>query len=315
MRNSFVFPIALVILLFSCKNKEGNHIGMLDFGTVTPKHSPSKTLVLDFNPEAKKDQSAYVELAFLSGEGDKVPEAYFVVNGKETASNVARIYAKEAPDNELPITLRFKDNAPQKAYKGNLVVVDASDKLKDFITYGKGDDKFSIGDGQVIASWSAKYNRPYPVWEWIIIILAAVLLAAALLWFLLVKEKIYPTFKGGELYIRSDDQKEDMHIRLKGLNGVSLGHPNGNSSPGILAGKHYTALKDADFHIELKPFKKKRNVYLKLVNSSGADVKVSYQNIKNMPIGNEILYNDDEVKINNRLGITYLNTRQIRQDI
>jgi len=289
----------------------------LNFGTLHPKEKIQKELMLDFNNEAISDTSAFIELAFLTEKDDRPTGIDFLVNGKSVESNRIKFYARDFRDTKkAKIGVYFKEGSKEQSFKGKLELINVSPQLREN-TYLTGGDTLTIN--HILKEWNAKYVVPTPGYVRILLILLFLLLISLFVWFLALKEKTYPKFQGGDIYLQFMGEKEGKQLSLKGKTGILINNLS-NRKQGFFS-KLFTGEKvilkydaDTNFEVQIRPTRKKNKTWAKIHNISHADIKVSNGSLKDLVYDGGLLYNEDKFRINQKLELTYLNYNHLREE-
>lgn len=277
-----LFSIAIVC--FSC-SKTKKAATSMDFGEAHPNQIVEKTLVLNFNDEAKADSNSFVEFTYLNKD-DSQPNGFeFTINGKSVQGNKLKFYAynfvNKSP--EVKIGIKFPKGTKETEYSGNFVLTNASVDLQQFIT--QGTDKVPSQIGEKVGKWDVIYNDPIPLWIRLVVGIGLLLFIISLLWFILSRPNMPfgdKTFKKGMLSFLDGDATT---INLEKLKVYDI-----SKKLGIEEG------------LTLEPFdklyqrKKQRFARLKN-NSANLEIKLKYDNVEETIGVNQELYNMDEIKI------------------
>ena len=191
----FAVLIGFIMFVSSCGEKAATSSGSLDFGEVNPGKMIEKTLTLDFNAAAKADKAAFLEFQFCDSIGSPVPNVTFLVGKRKINGQKFRITPADLdPNNKVRISIQFSQNAAEKDYSGYLMLVNASDELKQNISHP--DTKTPINVHQKIGAFKATYKVPMPAWQEYLFYAVAVLLVSILLWIVILRDKVYPPMSG-----------------------------------------------------------------------------------------------------------------------
>jgi hypothetical protein len=285
----------------SCGEKAVTSSGSLDFGEVNPGKKIEKTLTLDFNAAAKADKAAFLEFQFCDSLGAPVENITFLVGKRKVQGQKFRVTPADLdPNNKVRISIDFAQNAKEKEYAGYLMLVDASDELKQNISHP--DTKTPINVHQKIGAFKATYKVPMPAWLFWTILASSILLIVATVIFILTRD--------------------NMPFGKKTFTCGTLGFPNGDFASVNL---ERLALFDISkqFGIDpgliLEPYDKKTigsaKRMARLKNTSNLDVKIVIDNLEQVVGATEDLYNMDEVKIylpGSVYMFNYINSKTIR---
>lgn len=264
----FLFP-AFAFLFVGCGEKKEATLGQMDFGVITPSHSVQKTLVLQFNDEARNDPDSFVEFMFLTKSGYRFPknQIQFTVNGKVQP---LKFYAHDfgPGPQDVKIGIHFTDLAKQQVYEGRFVVVDASHDLRQYITYGDKNRKVVVGDLTSGLSVQFRYLIPWPVWVKAVVYGGAAIVLFLVLWFVFLKKKLFLQFDGGSIEFLEPTQQD---VRLRGLRLLYLGANERHSQGGLwrlFTGKVAHVMGDIPVGAIVYPVKLRNKVSHKIKNDS-----------------------------------------------
>ena len=191
----FAFLVGFLMFVSSCGEKAVTSSGSLDFGEVNPGKKIEKTLTLDFNAAAKADKAAFLEFQFCDSLGAPVENITFLVGKRKVQGQKFRVTPADLdPNNKVRISIDFAQNAKEKEYAGYLMLVDASDELKQNISHP--DTKTPINVHQKIGAFKATYKVPMPAWQEYMYYALAFLLVILLLWIGFIRDKVYPPMTG-----------------------------------------------------------------------------------------------------------------------
>lgn len=154
----------------------------------------SQTLCFETNEELKgKDWKTKFGLFKMTSDGSYVPvgnEVILYKNGDVCLNNILEITSK---DEEVELGIEFAPNAPEGVHKWFLKVVDNGgfDRINEYTTT---EDSLPL-----LLEWKAeKKDVLNPLLKGIIITLL-VILSLLLVWFCILKNMFYPTFKIGNI--------------------------------------------------------------------------------------------------------------------
>jgi len=191
----FAILIGYILFFTSCGEQVATSSSSLDFGEVNPGKSIVKTMTIDFNDAAKSDKSSFLEFQFCDSIGSPVPNVTFLVGKRKINGQKFRITPADLdPNNKVRISIQFSQNAVEKNYSGYLMLVNASDELKQNIS--NPDSKEPINIHQKIGEFKANYKVPMPAWQEYIYYALAFLLVFLLLWVGFIRDKVYPPMTG-----------------------------------------------------------------------------------------------------------------------
>lgn len=206
-KNKSILLILVVLSLFSCKKEveDINVLNSVDFGEadyykpflfckkeLTPL---DKTFRFEFNDEAQKENS-FVELSLYDRKTNQ-PVTSSVVSilkdGEEQKGNKFTISAND--EEMLTLGLLFDKNADSDNYQWLFRVSASSlDRISN-ITLENQDEEIAV------LLISAKFNKRINPLLLGIIIFLIVVVGALLIWWLVIRKALYPTFKVGAVTI------------------------------------------------------------------------------------------------------------------
>ena len=285
-----LFFWAILFTFCSC-GKPNKPTANMDFGEVHPDKIIEKILTLDFNEEAQQDPNAFVEFVYLSKDGLPPAGIIFTNDGKDIKGNVLKLYAKDFVVNHTKkIGIRFPSGSKQQEYEGVLKLVDASQDLKQYITFGDSSSSFQVND--IIGNWKAEYNDPYPIWLKLAIGLVLIIIVAFGT-FKYLKRMNGPmgpkSFKNGMISFLDGNTAS---VRLEDLTTYNI-----SKALGIEEG---IVLEPYD-----KPSPNGKKRFARLKNTSSATVKILYDGIEETIGISQDLYNSDVIQITNSENKTF----------
>lgn len=198
----YIFYIMLPAVLFSCRPNDGDIrvLNSIDFGKAG-YYKPfwfcekeilplEKTLVFEFNEEAKKDDS-FIELTLTDrNTGNVVGQdiVSMLINGEETHTNSIKISPSQLnTDNEMIFGFSFHEEAPSGNHQWLLKVTDSSlDRVEDIHLETQNDPAVFL----ISATFSKRMN---PLLLGVYIFLAVVV-GLFLFWILVMRPLLYPRF-------------------------------------------------------------------------------------------------------------------------
>ena len=199
----YIFCIALVAVLSSCRGDDDNIrvTNSIDFGKVSyykpfvfckkEIHPLEKTLVFDFNEEAKKDNS-FVELTLTDRNTGKAVEQESVtmlINGEEIRNNKVKISPSLLnAANEITFGFLFHPNTPSGNQQWLLKVTDSSLDRVDNIHLETQNDPAVV----LISAGFSKRINPLLLGLYIFL---AILVGLFLCWVIAIRHIMYPRFK------------------------------------------------------------------------------------------------------------------------
>ena len=279
----FTCLVVGIVFLSSCGDNSIVSNGNLDFGEVNPGQKIEKNLTIDFNAAAKSDKSAFLEFEFCDSLGSPISEITFIVGQRKFQGQKFRITPTDLdPNNKVRIGIQFSANATEKDYAGYLMLVNASDELKQNIS--NPDTKKNINVLEKIGTFKATYRVPMPTWLFWSVILLSITIVAFIIFFILTRNNMpfgKKTFTYGTIGFPN---LESPTVYLDKLGSFDISKVL-NLEPGLI-------LEPYD---KLIPGGKKRMARLR--NSSNMEVKIVVDNTEQMIGVMEDLYNMDEVKI------------------
>ena len=200
-----LFFWAILFTFCSC-GKPNKPTAKMDFGEVHPDKIIEKILTLDFNEEAQQDPNAFVEFVYLSKDGLPPAGIIFTNDGKDIKGNVLKLYAKDFVVNHTKkIGIRFPSGSKEQEYEGVLKLVDASQDLKQYITFGESASSFQVND--IIGNWKAEYNDPYPIWLKLAIGFMFILIIGVVIYFILWSKRKFGSMDVEVLKYKEEDKK------------------------------------------------------------------------------------------------------------
>ncbi len=269
-----VISILIVVFNTSC-NKNKSKLAAIQFGEVK-KYKPSfgsnpyqkilnVAVELQFNKHAV-EKNSFVELEWVNENGGQPKDFTFYVNGTKMLDNSIRFNARDyAANPKVELGLQFKEGSTEDKYKGYLKV--------------KKSDLDRIDNADLIAQitpeifrWQAKFSETlHPIIKGLIAALIA-FISFHILWFLLAKPLFFPSFKRGEFEVLEPAYNT---IKLKGYKQFHLGSKQ-KIRQGFLS-KFYTgkigqAMREYDFNITLKPFRRRGNIWCRIKADAEVDV-------------------------------------------
>lgn len=217
-------PILLVLLIFllnSCKTEDDNpnNLPGINFGTSTyydsflfsdsSNDSLTKTLKINFNDWAK-DNDAYADLYFLSDHGEIIgspdSKVKLFINNIPVPNGIIQLTSTEKPSDSLEIKLLFDPSIKSKKFDGYLM-------LQNGIIERINNIEIQNASGIELFKWNAKQevvmNPLKKGLLWFLFIFASSLL----IWFLLIRNKMYPKMARGQIILNSPYYKS---IKTKG---------------------------------------------------------------------------------------------------
>jgi len=283
----------ITIVCFSC-GKTKKVATTMDFGEAHPNQIVEKTLVLNFNEEAKADSNSFVEFTYLNKD-DSQPNGFeFTINGEVVQGNKLKFYAYKFVNKspEVKIGIKFPKGAKETEYSGNFVLTNASLDLQQFIT--QGTEKVPSQIGEKVGKWNVIYKDPIPLWLKLVVGIGLILVLISLLWFILTRPNMLfgpKTFKKGMLSFLDGDTTT---INLEKLKVYDI-----SKKLGIEEG---LTLEPVD-----KLYQRKKQRFARLKNNSAnLEIKLKYDNVEETIGVNQELYNLDEIKIITQDKKTYL---------
>lgn len=275
MRRLSIFIFLLTVVFCTSCNKNKSNLAAIKFGEVK-KYSPSfgsdpyqKILTvpveLQFNKHAIEKDS-YVELEWVNENGVKPRDFTFYVNETKMLDNSIRFNARDFNSSkQVKLGLLFNEGAGEGKYKGYLKV-----KKSDLDRIDNA-DLLSQSNPEIFR-WQAKFTETlHPIIKGIIAALIAIV-SFHILWFLLAKPLFYPSFKRGEFEVLEPSYNT---IKLKGYKQFHLGGKQ-KVRQGFIS-KFYTgkigqAMREYDFNITLKPFRRRGNIWCRIKADADVDV-------------------------------------------
>lgn len=285
----FIISILIVVLSTSC-NKNKSNLAAIQFGSAK-KYSPSfgsnpyeqildVAVELQFNKHAI-EKNSFVELEWVNEKGAKPTGFFFYINGTKMLDNNIRFNAKDyAANQSVKLGLQFKDGMTKGKYKGYLKVKKSDlDRIDhaDLLAESKPE----------IFRWQARFTETlHPIIKGLIATLIAIV-SFHVLWFLLAKPLFFPSFKRGEFEVLEPAYQT---IKLKGYKQFHLGGKQ-KIRQGFFS-KFYTgkigqAMREYDYNITLKPFRRRGNIWCRIKADAEVDVDPR----------RGTMYNYDELKI------------------
>ncbi|MBI9056984.1 MAG: hypothetical protein JEZ01_04355 [Labilibaculum sp.] len=169
-----------------------------------------KKLSIDFNDFAK-EQQAYVTLFVVDKEGNTINDACFqlLVNNKLCSSNSFFIQASEIDSsNIVKVAIKILPGAAQKKEYLYLAV-----KNHNLDRVGN----FDLGSDNRVMAVQYEYNEVFNPLALTLFIFAVVVLSFIILWFLILRNLVYPKMKKGKITINDPYFKS---IKYKGVRKV-----------------------------------------------------------------------------------------------
>lgn len=192
---SYYFAICLLVFFCSCGGKKDSpKIGNLDFGEVNPGKESEILLPIEFNNAARENPEAFLEFEYKNSLNEPIPNVIFKVSSKVVSGKFKIKPSDVGPDGNVKLEVQFSENANEKDYEGYLMLVNASDELKQNITFGDSTNSTSINNK--IGVFHAKYVVPTPQWKLYLMYVLAFLFVSLLLWLLIIRNKVYPPMTG-----------------------------------------------------------------------------------------------------------------------
>lgn len=332
MKNSIIkiFSfIGILLLLQGCHKEELSELSSIDFGKskyfrsfLWLKVNPdtlTKTFQVEFNQAALKNSNSYIDLELIIKEGDKqireLKNIELYLNGKKQKSNQFKIRVKDIKDDgKISLSMVFLPDAEGKHYSGYLSIV-SSNKID------RVNESVIDSESKTIAifRWDASYSVIINPLLLGLLIGIAILFCLLLIWFFLLKKKIYPVFTGGQILVFNNDVQEEK-INLKGKIACYLGKsniPEQSKIRRMFCGSYAYGLNYSDFRITVKPipyvlhhdkhYKSKRLACIMEFKSINSLLKIYPENMG--IFGKEVLYNDTKYKLDEIASIQYLNSR------
>lgn len=302
---SYYFAICLLVFFCSCcGEKDSPKIGSLDFGEVNPGKASEVLLPIEFNDAAMNNPEAFLEFEYKNSLNEPIPNVIFKVSSNVVSGKFKIKPSDVGPDGNVKLGVQFSENATEKDYEGYLMLVNASDELKQNITFGDSTNTTSINNK--IGVFHAKYVVPMAEWLFWTILILSVFIVIGTFVFILTRDNMpfgNKTFKYG-----------------------TIGFPNGEIPSAKLEKFAIYDISKAfgiDAGVTLEPYDKKENYKHKRMarirNKSNLVVTILYDGIEQIIGVTEDLYNMDEVKIittdNKICHISYTNNKNIRSII
>lgn len=309
MKRDFIKIIYLLVAIAAIISCEKGNSGKeeIGFGEVRPGQTSEKTLTLNFNTEATKDSSAFVEFVFESENGERPENIEFTIDGTVVIGNSLKFFAKaNAGKHDVKIGIRFPKGSPQKRYSGIFVIKNASEALSKGITYTS--KKLPVQVGESVAAWSAKYNDPIPFWKVIVFVaLIVLILVSAVIYVLTRNNRLFgsKTFKSGMITFPNCDAKV-TNVRLDNLVKYDLSFAFDGLEEGLI----------------LEPFDKihsgRKKRFARIKNTSKTlNLNIIHDDIEEIAGTAQELYHLDEIKIimaeNKNFLFRYSNNKNIRK--
>ena len=199
--NITISIVALSLFLLSC-DKGGVSLGTVKYypgfifsdSSMTPV---TRTFDLEFSEDAKQDKNCFAEFQFVDNNGKPVStkEMQVSIGGKELKDNKFKVYSN---DTEKQLTFTFSPNAKEGKHQGYLKLVSHNlDRLDS--------QQLSPGQQAEAFQWTMHFKRTMNPFAKGLLWLLAVLCGLLLLWFLLLKQIVYPRIKLSRLQLQSDD--------------------------------------------------------------------------------------------------------------
>jgi len=307
--SNILMIFSLFLICAGCSKKK-NNLSALQFGEVK-SYSPefgnepyNKILIvpieLKFNKEAVEKQS-FIELEWVNADGNTPANITYFVNGTQILDNNIRFNAKNFNQPaRVELGLQFKESIAEGKHSGYLKI-----KRSDLDRV----DSFDLSNTTQIEifRWQARFTKTlHPVIKGLIAALLAII-AFHLIWFLMLKPIFYPKFKRGELEMLEPTYNT---IKLKGYKQFHLGGKE-KVCQGFIS-KFYTgkigqAMREYDFDITLKPFRRRGNIWCRIKAEAALDADPRRGTI----------YNFDEINISTankeKIKLVYKNSKNNRR--
>lgn len=296
---SVILVFGLIFFCTSC-SKKANKLSALQFGEVksyTPQfgNQPFKKILtvpieLKFNKEAIEKRS-FIELAWVNTNGSKPTNISYFINGTKMLDNSIRFNAKDYTSTQrVELGLQFNEGIVEGKYNGFLKIKQSNlDRV----------DSFDLNNNaeMEIFRWQAKFGKTlHPVIKGLIAALLAIV-TFHLLWFIILKPIFYPKFKRGEFEMLAPA----YHIiKLKGYRQFHLGSKE-KIKQGFIS-KFYTGkigqtMREYDFNITLKPFRRRGNIWSRIKADAALDVEPRRGTLYNFDEINIITANKEKIKL------------------
>jgi hypothetical protein len=192
---SYYFAICFLVFFCSCGGKKDSpKIGSLDFGEVNPGRTSEVLLPIEFNNAAINNPEAFLEFEYKNSLNEPIPNVIFKVSSNVVSGRFKIKPSDVGPDGNVKLGVQFSEKATEKDYEGYLMLVNASEELKQNITFGDSTNSTSINNK--IGEFHAKYVVPTPQWKLYLMYALAFLLVSLLLWLLFIRNKVYPPMTG-----------------------------------------------------------------------------------------------------------------------
>lgn len=311
MRRCVFYILVFGIMLFcsSCSKKTDN-LSALQFGEVKsykPEfgNQPYGKIItvpieLKFNKEAV-DKQSFIELEWVNNNGGKPANINFFVNQTKMLGNNIRFNAKDfATHKRVELGLQFNEGIIEGKHNGFLKIKQSDlDRV----------DSFDLNNNTQIEifRWQAQFTKTlHPIIKGLIAALLA-LIVFHLIWFIVMKPIFYPKFKRGEFEMLAPAYNT---IKLKGYRQFYLGSKE-KIKQGFFS-KFYTgkigqAMREYDFNITLKPFRRRGNIWCRIKADAALDVDPR----------RGTLYNYDEINISTadkeKIKLVYKNSKNNRR--
>lgn len=305
----YILVFGMMLFCGSC-SKKANNLSALQFGEVksyAPQfgHQPYKKILtvpieLKFNKEAIEKQS-FIELEWVNTNGKMPINVNYFVNGTKMLDNKIRFNAKDfTGPKRVELGLQFMEGIAEGKHNGYLKIKQSDlDRV----------DSFDLNNATQIEifRWQARFTKTlHPIIKGLIAAILTII-AFHLLWFLIMKPIFYPKFKRGEFEMLEPTYHS---IKLKGYRQFHLGSKE-KIKQGFIS-KFYTGkigqkMREYDFNITLKPFRRRGNIWCRIKADAALDVEPR----------RGTLYNFDEISINTadkeKIKLVYKNSKNNRR--
>ena len=220
-KKSLLQLVFFIIILNSCKseNDNPNNLPGINFGISTYYDSflfsdsgndtLSKTLRINFNDWAQQNKG-FVDLYFVDNEnriiGTPDSPVSLSINNEKVQNGIIQLSSFQKPNDSLEIKLHFEPSKNSKNFAGYLMLQDGKIERINSI-------EIQNTSGVELFKWNARQevvmNPLKKGLLWFLIVVAG----ALLIWFLLIRNKMYPKMARGHIILNSPYYKS---LKTKG---------------------------------------------------------------------------------------------------
>ncbi len=203
--------VTLILMLNSCKTEDNNpnNLPGINFGTSTyydsflfsesSNDSLTKTLKINFNDWAK-DNHAYADLYFLNDQDEIIgtpdSKVKLFINNNPITKGIIQLTSTEKPSDSLEIKLHFDPSQKSQKFGGYLVLQNGKIERINNI-------EIQNASGIELFKWNAKQEVVMNPLKKGLLWFLGVIATLLLIWFLLIRNRIYPKMARGQIILNS----------------------------------------------------------------------------------------------------------------